>query len=502
MDIWKLIPSLKGCSCNIKKIGPRVNNTIEFLTLFTPYYYNGNMNKKYVFLISLFFLFTVSGIFAASKAKKYDDLLREGSVKQLTEALSKDNEFYRMTFGPERNNILMQALKYDRPYEIIRLVSQSGIRINSRNKEKMDAVMFACAYSSKRSVIRYIVKRSTKPEEIKERLTSSRLTGKSPEEYAQENPSPVALKTVLELIGKTPDQGDIPDETENEEANPQDENEVSEETESENLENSENAEDIQNPVEEETEENQEENLPASETINYSKVYLFDYAPQDEEIFPEETEDDELYAKIDNPDQKDKLDRTLLMLAAKDGNDWEVKSLLKSNAKLNLKDKDGWTALMYAVRYQNNIELVKNLVENGADTKILNKYGSSALQIAAAYSNNPAIIKYLIDCAPDASAEIFKSFILSITAGGNNPVTQIGKLKIFIEHGVPVNRFYEGKTPLMYACEYGTTTELIKILLENGALAKVRTGTGKTAFDFAQLNTHLEHDDIYWSLNER
>lgn len=468
----------------------------EFLTLFTAYHYNIPMNKKIKrYFVSILIFLSLANIFAISKAKKYDNLLREGDVKQLSEALAKDNDFYRMTFGKERNNILMQVLKYDRPYEVVRLISQTGIRLNARNRNKMDAVMIACANSSSRSVIRYIIKRSTKPEEIKERLTSTRIGGKSPVEYAAENPNPIALKTVNELIGLEPDLGDISDE-EAEEA--QKEN-AEEETDN----NSENAETTENTEEAiPAEEAVQEDLPPSETINYNKIYLFDYAPQDEELTPEEVEDEELYAKIDNPDQKDKMDRTLLMLAAKDGNDWEVKSLLNSKAKVNLKDKDGWTALMYAARYQNNIDLIKKLVESGADTKAENKYGSTALQIAAAYSNNPAIIKYLIECNPDSSAEIFKSFILSITAGGGNQVTQIGKLKIFLEHGVPVNRFYEGKTPLMYACEFGTTTDLIKILLENGAITKVRTGNGKTAFDFAQLNTHLEHNDVYWSLNER
>ena len=189
-----------------------------------------------------------------------------------------------------------------------------------------------------------------------------------------------------------------------------------------------------------------------------------------------------------------------MLAVKDGNDWEVKSLIQSGANVNLQDKDGWTALMYAARFQNNIELTNTLLSSGADPKIHNKYGSSAMQLASSYSNNPAILKRILEELKEDSTEVFKSFILAITAGGNNPVTQIGKLKVFIEHGVPVNRFYEGKTPLMYACEFATTTEVIKLLLDNGAMTKVRTGDGKTAFNFAELNTHLEHNDVYWSLN--
>ena len=158
--------------------------------------------------------------------------------------------------------------------------------------------------------------------------------------------------------------------------------------------------------------------------------------------------------------------------------------------------------MYAASYQNSIELLDNLIKNGADPNKRNKYGATALQIASSYSSNPAIVKRLIEETGGNSTEIFKAFILAITAGGTNSVTQIAKLKVFLESGVPVNRFYEGKTPLMYACEFSTSTDVIKLLIDNGAITKVRTSDGKTAFNFAELNTHLEHNDTYWSLNGR
>lgn len=444
------------------------------------------MFKLRKILAFFIFIITIQNIYSISKVKKYDELLKTGSAAEISEVLATDNDFYRMTFGKKRNSILMQALEYDRPYEVIRLLSQSGVRMNERNKDKMDAVMFACAYSTQEKVIKYVIRRATKPEDIKTRLLKATSTGKSPADYARENPDETALRVVNILIGLEQD-------TEAEDEMNLEESEEKSESE---------AEVPEEPAPEEEAEPvpEEEDLPSSPSINYNQVYLYDFAPIDPEAEPEESDNSDFYANIENPDKRDKNGRTRLMLAVKDGNDWEVKSLIKSGANVNLQDKDGWTALMYAARFQNNIELTNTLLSSGANPKTVNKYGSSAMQLASSYSNNPAILKRILEELNDDSTEVFKSFILAITAGGSNPVTQIGKLKVFLEHGVPVNRFYEGKTPLMYACEFATSTEVIKLLLDNGAMTKVRTGDGKTAYNFAELNTHLEHNDVYWSLN--
>ena len=80
--------------------------------------------------------------------------------------------------------------------------------------------------------------------------------------------------------------------------------------------------------------------------------------------------------------------------------------------------------------------------------------------------------------------------------------QSAKIDVFIERGIPLNRFYEGKTPLMYAAEFCQSTKIIKQLLENGAIPSIRNAQGKTAFSFAETNAYLAHDEIYWSLNSR
>lgn len=241
--------------------------------------------------------------------------------------------------------------------------------------------------------------------------------------------------------------------------------------------------------------------PSSSVTKYERTYLYDYAPKEDEIISDVTNVEEL-AQIENPNQKDKNGRTPLMLAIKNGNDWGIRSLLKSGADVNAIDSEGWSALMYAIRYQNNLEFVNILIQNGANITSQNKYGTTPLQIAACYSDNPEILKRIILSYPSGSNEIFKAFILSITSNSSSLVSQIAKLKVFINRGLPMNRFYEGKTPLMYAAEYASSTQIIKLLLDSGAITSIRNSEGKTAFDYAQTNNSLEKDEIYWSLNNR
>lgn len=240
----------------------------------------------------------------------------------------------------------------------------------------------------------------------------------------------------------------------------------------------------------------------SSVTKYERTYLYDYAPKDDETISEPQTNGEELIKIENPNQKDKNGKTPLMAAIKNGNDWEIRSLLKSGADVNAKDNEGWSALMYAIRYQNNLEFVNILIQNGADVNSKNKYGATPLQIAACYSDNPEILKRIILTYPSGSSEIFKAFILSLTSNSSSLVSQIAKLKVFINRGLPMNRFYEGKTPLMYAAEYANSTQVIKLLLDSGSISSIRNSEGKTAFDYAKTNSSLEKDEIYWSLNSR
>ncbi len=233
-----------------------------------------------------------------------------------------------------------------------------------------------------------------------------------------------------------------------------------------------------------------------------KEYLSDYIVYDFDTIDDTISDDITYNRIANPDEKDAAGRTLLMRAAKNGNEWELKLLLESGANVNLTDEDGWTALMYAVRYSEALECVDALLDAGADVSVKNKYGSSALVLAACYNGNPQILTKILKEYKSSDKEVLRSLIFLLSEQNISERQQVTKLQLFMDKAVPLNVLYEGKTPLMYAAQYGSSTKVIKILLENQSSVTLRSTEGKTAFDYAMKNTNLVHDENYWALNKR
>ena len=233
---------------------------------------------------------------------------------------------------------------------------------------------------------------------------------------------------------------------------------------------------------------------------YKKEYLQDYVPS--ETVKTTDSEKSTALKIENPDKTDQKGRTLLMNAAKTGNEWQIKALINSGADISKADNDGWTALMYACRYQESLSTVKSLVESGADVKQKTTYGATALTMAATYNNNPEILNYLLEFYDASEKEIYKAFVLLLSSKQQSEYINVTKVENFLKKGISLNTFYQGKTPLMYAAKYGNSTAILKLLMDHDALTSVRSTEGKTAFEYAVENTNLSHDENYWALNNK
>ncbi len=233
-----------------------------------------------------------------------------------------------------------------------------------------------------------------------------------------------------------------------------------------------------------------------------KTYLSDFFTATEYGLPKAPEDSVSQELLNDMNTVSFSGETALMRAVKDGNDWKIRALIEAGADINAKDNEGWTALMYAVRYQSNLSIVSFLIDNGADVKILTKYGLSTAVMAACYNDNPDVIKKIISSYPPSDKEVLKAFVQLLMSRDETEFTLLAKMKVFLNYGLPVNSYYEGKTPLMYACKYSSSTKAVKLLLENKANSKVRSTEGKTAFNYAEENKKLRRDEIYWSLNKQ
>ncbi len=477
------------------------------------------LQYKFILLLAAMLVLCADIFCASEKNIKYDSLMKTGTVAEIKKALKKNSDMTLAKIEPENDTLLMRAIMYDRNISVIDLLLKAGISVNKENIYGQNALMYVCMYSKDTDVITKILEKSTTKKNIVKILNEKDKNEKSALLYAKEFNNHKAIDCVSKYVGKPENYQEGQDYIEfledlNEklvqaekeaELARQKEEELRKKTELEEQEKQALAQKEQEEIEEKAKNAKvEEEIPASKPIDmnkYNKVSLFDFAVQDEIPVPDSDAEEGAFSKVETPDKKDKNGRTALMRAAKNGDLKEVDRLIKSDADVNICDNDGWTALMNAARYQNNSEIVALLLEAGANPNQKNNYGSTALHLAAAYSESPEIVSQLVKSTKNPD-EIFKAFIVTLTSNSVNEKTLTAKTKIFIDEKVPVNRFYEGRTPLMYAAEYSAYTGVIKLLLDNGASKTLHSTDGKTAFDFAESNKLLKHDKIFWSLNQQ
>lgn len=473
----------------------------------------------------------------AKDTTDYMALAETGSAVELQEAFERRGKLKTQVFGPNRETMLMLALKYDRDRDVIAAMldmensSKSKVKegdsslmasaelnsttylIRAKAKDGRTPLMFAAEHSTHPDVVELVItKGAVLKQSRKELCIAKDKNGLCAFDYARRNPETEVYNTLLRYADDpsmdSPKNEPVVLAVEDSEPEPQSEP-VSNSEETEELVPSVSgvkpsepetvSTDAEETVSELTEELVAENSAPSSAIKpYTQTYLYDFIA---EPVPESEDDGHpAVSFISDPNLRDKNGVSLLMKAAKAGNDWDVRNLLAQGADVQLRDNEGWTALMYAVRYQNTLEVVTALVDHGAHLRVRNKYNATPLLLAADYSQNPEIIARLLRDRSSTEDEVFKAFILALTSTAGSEHIQRSKVKLFLDMSIPLNRVWKGKTPLMYAAQYAASTSVLKMLLDSGARVDIRSSEGKSAFDYAKENHRLSRDSVYWSLN--
>jgi len=198
-------------------------------------------------------------------------------------------------------------------------------------------------------------------------------------------------------------------------------------------------------------------------------------------------------------------------------------------KINNTNTAGYTPLMFAAMFNPNPDAINVLVELGADknarsnttedtfiaasrwnksTEVIQRLidlgfnvngrtienGKTALMYAANYNENPDVLRVLIENGANVNLKSLGGLYEGDTALAFScrffALGNVEKCKILLEAGCNINeRNAFGQTPLIIAIKSELFNEdIIKLLLQNGADASIKDNEGKTALDYAELDS--------------
>jgi uncharacterized protein len=156
----------------------------------------------------------------------------------------------------------------------------------------------------------------------------------------------------------------------------------------------------------------------------------------------------------------------------------VKTLLDHKADVNARTNEGDTTLYWAVD-QRMENVARLLIERGADVNVMNGRRGTPLGQAVG-KGNVRLVKMLLERGADPNkADDFYGLPL-VRAAGRKADTEV--MRVLIAGGADVNKRL-GRTPLMETAHEGTP-EAVRFLVSNGAKVNLADSEGLTALMFA------------------
>ena len=167
------------------------------------------------------------------------------------------------------------------------------------------------------------------------------------------------------------------------------------------------------------------------------------------------------------------DDPALVQAAARGDGAAVRQLLRQKVDVNAVDRDGATALHYAI-WADDLGLADELSRAGAKVTAANAFGVTPIYLAVD-NGNAAIVRRLLDAGADVNTAdaTGDTLLMAAIRTGNQEV-----VRLLIDRGARVDAAEPqlGHTALMWAARVNDAAS-IKLLLEHGAALETRTRAG-------------------------
>jgi len=195
----------------------------------------------------------------------------------------------------------------------------------------------------------------------------------------------------------------------------------------------------------------------------------------------------------NTNVKDSQGYTALLYASSKGEERVSKWLVDKGAKVRISDPDGNTPLYYAVKYT-DLDLTETLILHGADVNAPNNAGFTPLlsAVTAASEQGSAEVKLLLKAGAKVNATLpgrMSALMMAVICDWTEVV------KLLIMNGAYINaQDNRGYTALTWAAFYGQTNSG-RILIAAGANPNILSHDGYTALQVARNGTRPKESFI-------
>lgn len=191
----------------------------------------------------------------------------------------------------------------------------------------------------------------------------------------------------------------------------------------------------------------------------------------------------LLAQGTDIETKDSDGRTALHNASEFGHESVVRFLVEKGANISARTHDHWQALHMAAEF-GNTDVIRLLLDHGVEVDAKGDIDITALELAL-WSNHEPVVKLLLEKGADVGVKD-EYGVEPLHAAAKEGHARIAQLLLDKSAKIDAQNI-EGWTPLQYAVRYGTP-ETVQVLLAHGASVNLPDEDGWTPMHKVHSNT--------------